>query len=191
MKNRLFVALLVVSTTAAAQAPTIASSGDYVQDFDRLITEIRGVKWSVEFCGGTYSEKKPAIDAAYAEWREKHAKLIAEMEGQFDVIAAYLEKLPEEQRGGVTVAGYRQEVEGRRASIREHFMQMGLGHFAAVCAGLPDLLRSPKFDFEVSRAALVENIRKGPMPAPQALQPFSQVLPSSQASSERKQPRQY
>jgi len=190
MKNVLFLALLLASAAASAQAPAVASSGDYLQDFDRMITEIRGVEWSVEFCGGTFPEKKAANDAAYAEWRTKNAKLIAEMEDQFNVLDKYLDQLSQAERGGVTAVQYKQQVESRRASMREHFVELGLTRFAVVCGGLPELLRSPKFDFEVSRAALLETIRKGPLQSPQALS-FPQVMPPSPAPSERKQPSQY
>jgi hypothetical protein len=186
MKHALFPALLLASATAAAQAPPIPSSGDYLQDFDRLITEIRGVRWSSEFCEGTFPEKKAAIDAAYAEWRATHAKLIVEMDGQFDVLDAYVKKLPENERGPVKVSDYKWEVESRRDSIRQHFLEMGFTRFAAVCDGLPELLRSPKFDFEVSRAALLENIRKGPQPLA-----LTQPLPLSPVPSSRKEPSRY
>ena len=187
MKIPFFLLLLATSSgVAAAQPAPGVSSGDYVQDFDRLITEIRGVTWSAEFCTGTFPERKAAIDSAYADWRAKHAKLIAEMEGQFDVMDAFVQKLPEEQRGELKVSQYKWEVDNRRDGVRQQFVAMGINRFGAVCDAFPRMLRSPGFDFEVSRAALVENIRKGPLPlaAPQ-------VMPVSPAPAARKEPLTY
>jgi hypothetical protein len=159
-------AFLLVSWCADAFAQGSATpAGTYFHDLGKMMSQIRGIDWTVDICAEKYPATETSNRQAAQRWKSEHKRFLDEMNSAFQGLPAYWSNHdPRSAKAAPELwAKINKQLDsGRDLLAHQYFAQLGQEEFSTICANFPAALHSHQFDFETFYPNEVATIRRGP-----------------------------
>ena len=135
--------LAVISAVISAAGNVRAAEPSYSADLATLFNEHQRVLALRDACITAHPEKKADLSGAYADWLNRHVRIVDDLDTRF---AAIIKRSSKDQADYTKNYGkYQSEVLQLREEDKKALLA-GKEKLAPQCAELPGYLRSPKSD---------------------------------------------
>lgn len=155
--------LLIVSVSLAVARPATgaaAASGEYGKELAQVYGTYQAILARKEACDQAAPALKGANERAYAAWRQRHAKLITELDDRFMKMIRGASK--DEKDYARNIGKYEGAVLQQRQEVKETLLAQSREELNELCKTLPELLKSSDSDLEKIYAEELASIRRRP-----------------------------
>jgi hypothetical protein len=154
------IGLIVLLAVVQPAFPADPSSGEYGTELAQVYGTYQAILARKEVCEQAAPTMKSANEQAYAAWRKRHAKLIAELDDRFAKMIRGASK--DEKDYARNVGKYEGAVLQQRQEVKEALLAQPREELNELCKTMPNLLKSGDSDLEKIYAEELADIRKRP-----------------------------
>ncbi len=168
MKKSFLAVLAFVAIPSFAMGQSSAKLPEpngYFQSAGFLTGQLETIVWIEEFCSEAFPATRMKNKDALAQWREKYADIVAEVERQPDLINQYHFNLPKSEQPSASIyAQLAAHSANEKIRRKNQLLAVGAARFQQTCNSYPQVLHSDSKDLERRYAKEVAAMRQGPKP---------------------------
>ncbi len=154
-KISLMLARLVLTMgTSAARA-----AEPYAEPLGQLLGAALGLVVASDNCGNAFPELKPRITTSMADWRQRNARTLAEIDLRWNSLRKEMSS-GDPQRDAEIAQKLEAQTREAEEATSSQMERLPAERLQAFCVALLQTLSSPNRDFEVAMKSQLDSIRK-------------------------------